>query len=59
MDFIHEILIKELSTGNNLSAITKSVGGDDKAVKSALGMGLPLLLGSMANLPLRLGEPIC
>lgn len=49
MQSIVETLMKELSSGNNLSAISKSVGGDDTAVKSALDMGLPLVLGSMAN----------
>jgi hypothetical protein len=49
MDLIIENLMKELSSEGNLSVISKSVGGDDKAVKSALGMGLPLLLGSMSN----------
>jgi len=49
MDLIIENLMKELSSEGNLSVKSKSVGGDDKAVKSALGMGLPLLLGSMSN----------
>jgi hypothetical protein len=49
LDSIVEGLMKQLVSGDNLSAISKSVGGDDKAVKSALGMGLPLLLGSMSN----------
>ena len=49
MDSIIENLMKELASGDNLSALSKSVGGDDKTVKSALGMGLPLLLGSMSN----------
>jgi hypothetical protein len=49
LDSIVEGLMNQLVSGDNLSAISKSVGGDDKAVKSALGMGLPLLLGSMSN----------
>jgi hypothetical protein len=49
MDSIVENLMKQLLSGENLPAISKSVGGDDKAVKSALDMGLPLLLGSMSN----------
>jgi hypothetical protein len=38
-----------LSSGDNLSTMGKSVGGDEKSVKSALSMGLPLLMGSMAD----------
>jgi hypothetical protein len=49
MDSIVENLMKEMASGNNLSAISRSVGGDDAKVKSALGMCLPLVLGSMAN----------
>jgi hypothetical protein len=49
MDSIVENLMKEMSSGNTLSAISRSVGGDDAKVKSALGMSLPLVLGSMAN----------
>lgn len=49
MDSIVENLMTELLSGNNLPVISKSVGGDENSVKSALGMGLPLLLGSMAN----------
>ncbi len=39
----------QMSSGDNLSAISNSVGGDTNAVKSALSMGLPMLLGSMSN----------
>ncbi|MDD1655267.1 MAG: DUF937 domain-containing protein [Methanomicrobiales archaeon] len=46
---IVEDLMKQVATGDNLSAISKAVGGDQNAVKSALGMGLPLIVGSMAN----------
>ena len=49
MDSIVENLMKQLLSGENLPALSKSVGGDDKAVKSALDMGLPLLLVSMSN----------
>lgn len=49
MDSIVENLMKQLLSEENLPALSKSVGGDDKAVKSALDMGLPLLLGSMSN----------
>jgi hypothetical protein len=49
MESIIENLMKQVATGNNLSSIAKSVGGDEKGVQSALSMGLPLLMGSMAN----------
>jgi hypothetical protein len=42
-------LMKQVTTGNNLSTIATSVGGDEKGVQSVLSMGLPLLMGSMAN----------
>ena len=48
MDIVAD-LMKQVATGDNLSMISKSVGGDGKAVQSALGMGLPLIMGSMAN----------
>jgi len=32
-------LMKQVATGDNLSMISKSVGGDGKVVQSALGMG--------------------
>jgi hypothetical protein len=49
MDSIVSTMMTQLSSGDNLAAISKSVGGDSNAVKSALGMGLPMLLGSMSN----------
>jgi len=49
MDSIVENLMKQVGTGDNLSAIAKSVGGDEKGVQSALSMGLPMIMGSMAN----------
>ena len=49
MNSIVENLMKDLSSGKNLSAISRSVGEDDHVVKSALGIGLPLVLGSMAD----------
>src|SRR5512136_1711948 len=48
MDIVAD-LMKQAATGDNLSLISKSVGGDGKAVQSALSMGLPLIMGSMAN----------
>jgi hypothetical protein len=48
MDVVAD-LMKQVATGDNLSMISKSVGGDGKAVQSALGMGIPMIIGSMAN----------
>lgn len=48
MDSIVDNLMQELSTGNHLSVISKSIGGNDMAVKSAFGMSLPLVISSMA-----------
>ncbi len=48
MDIVAD-LMKQVVTGDNLSMISKSVGGDGKAVQSALGMGLPMIMGSMAT----------
>ena len=42
-------LMKQVATGDNLSMISKSVGSDEKSVQSALGMGLPMIMGSMAR----------
>jgi hypothetical protein len=49
MDSIVEGLIGQLTSGDNLSLMSNKVGADNKAVKSALEVGLPLLLGSMNN----------
>ena len=46
MDSIVEGLMKELASGDNLSLMSKNVGADDKSVKSALEMGLPLFARS-------------
>lgn len=48
MDIVAD-LMKQAATGDNLSLISKSVGGDGNAVQSALGMGLPMIVGSMAT----------
>lgn len=48
MDIVAD-LMKQVATGDNLSMISKSVGGDNNAVQSALSMGLPMIMGSMAN----------
>ena len=49
MDSIVDSLMKQVATGDNLSMISKSVGADNNAVQSALGMGIPMLVGSMSN----------
>ena len=48
MDLVAD-LMKQVGTGDNLSLISKSVGGDEKGVQSALGMGLPMIMGSLSN----------
>lgn len=48
MDIVAD-LMKQVATGDNLSMISKSVGGDGKAVQSALSMGLPMIMGSKVN----------
>jgi hypothetical protein len=48
MDIVAD-LMKQVATGDNLSLISKSAGGDEKGVQSALGMGLPMIVGSLAN----------
>jgi len=48
MDIVAD-LMKQVTTGDNLSRIAESVGGDEKGVQSALGMGIPLIMGSMAD----------
>ena len=48
MDIVGD-LMQQVATGDNLSMISKSVGGDEKGVQSALAMGLPMIMGSMAN----------
>jgi OOP family OmpA-OmpF porin len=48
MDIVAD-LMKQVATGENLSMIAKSVGGDNKAVQSALSMGFPMVMGSLAN----------
>ncbi len=47
MDIVADIM-NQAGTGDNLSLISTSVGGDTNAVRSALGMGLPMIVGSMA-----------
>jgi hypothetical protein len=49
MDSIVGNLMGMLGKGENLSALSKSVGGDEKSVSSALGMGLPMIMSAMSN----------
>jgi hypothetical protein len=49
MQSIVDDIMNMLSSGNHISAISKSVGGNETAVTSALNMGLPLVLGALAN----------
>jgi hypothetical protein len=48
MDIVADVM-KQVATGDNLSLVSKTVGGDEKGVQSALGMGLPMIVGSLAN----------
>jgi hypothetical protein len=48
MDIVAD-LMKQVATGDNLSQISKNVGGDEKGVQSALAMGLPMIMGAMSN----------
>lgn len=49
MDSLIEGLMKQMMSGDNLSLMSNKVGADEKSTKSALEMGLPLLLGAMGN----------
>lgn len=49
MESMVEGLMKQLLSGDNLSLMSNKIGADDKSTKSALEMGLPLLLGAMSN----------
>jgi hypothetical protein len=42
-------IMNTLTSGNHIAAISKSVGGNETAVQSALGMSLPLVLSAMAS----------
>ena len=41
--------MKNLTSGSNLSLMSKNAGTDEGSVKSTLEMGLPLLLGGLSN----------
>lgn len=49
MNSIVEGLMKQMMSGDNLSRLSNTIGADEKSTKSALEMGLPLLLGAMSN----------
>jgi hypothetical protein len=49
MQSIVDDIMNMLSSGNHISAISSSVGGSETAVTSVLNIGLPLMLGAMAN----------
>jgi len=49
MDSLVEGLMKQMISGDNLSLMSKTLGSDEKSTKTALEMGLPLLLGAMSN----------
>lgn len=49
MESILGDLMKQVTGGDNLSSIAKSVGGDEKGVQSAISTAVPLLMGSMAK----------
>lgn len=48
MDSIVEGLMKQMMSGDNLSVMSNNVGADERSTKSALEMGLPLLLGALS-----------
>ncbi|NLX48318.1 MAG: DUF937 domain-containing protein [Methanospirillum sp.] len=54
MDLVGDLL-KQVGTGDNLAALSTAVGGDSAGVQSALGLALPMLMGSMANTAARPG----
>lgn len=49
MDSIVENVLKEVASGENLSTISKAVGGDEKQVQSALEMGLPMIMSALGS----------
>jgi len=42
-------VMNSVGSGDNLSTLANAAGGDEKGVQSAVAMGLPMILGSMAN----------
>ena len=49
MQSIVDDIMNTLNSRNHIAAISKSVGGDQSAVQSALSISLPLVLGAMAS----------
>ncbi|MFZ3133370.1 MAG: DUF937 domain-containing protein [Methanothrix sp.] len=49
MDSVVNMALEQLMAGDNLSLISSKVGADEQSTKSALEMGLPLLLGAMSS----------
>ncbi len=49
MDSVVKMAMEQLLSGDNLSSISNKVGADDKSTKSALEIGLPLLLGALSS----------
>ncbi len=47
MSGIFDSVMKQLTSGDALSAIGQKAGADEASVKSTLNMGLPMLLGAM------------
>ena len=41
--------MSQVGTGEDLAALSSTVGGDEKSVQSALSLALPMLMGSMAK----------
>src|SRR5512138_1217450 len=48
MDIVKDVL-QQVATGDNLTRISQAAGGDAQGVQSALGMGLPAIVGSLAT----------
>ena len=49
MDSVVNMAMEQLMAGDNLSILSSKVGADEQSTKSALEMGLPLLLGAMSS----------
>lgn len=48
-------LMKQVGTGEGLTALSSTVGGDEQKVQSALGLALPMVMGSLAQTAARPG----
>ncbi len=49
MDSMVENVMQAVLTPENLSSISSSVGGDETKVKSALEMGVPMIMGALSD----------